>query len=144
MAPKADFRLFQIATYSGSLRVRQVIDRATEPLCVRTISAIACASPSRPASRPSTSMIRMAPASVGKPKWNACSTAWIISVSSISSAAGTMPAAMIADTASEASSIAVNEARIVFTASAAWSRRTVTAVTMPNVPSEPTAAPRRS
>ena len=26
MAPKADLRLFQIATYSGSLRVRQVID----------------------------------------------------------------------------------------------------------------------
>ena len=31
MAPKADFRLFQIATYSGSLRVRQVIALATEP-----------------------------------------------------------------------------------------------------------------
>ena len=29
MAPKADLRLFQIATYSGSLRVRQVIDFAT-------------------------------------------------------------------------------------------------------------------
>ena len=55
-----------------------------------------------------------------------------------------MPAAMIAETASEASSIVVNEARMVFTASAACKSRTVTAVTMPNVPSEPTAAPRRS
>ena len=31
MAPKADLRLFQIATYSGSLRVRQVIDFWTVP-----------------------------------------------------------------------------------------------------------------
>ena len=33
------------------------------------------ASRSRPASRPSTSMISTAPASVGKPKWKACSIA---------------------------------------------------------------------
>ena len=68
MAPKADFRLFQIATYSGSLRVRQVIALATEPPLARTIAAIASASRSSPASRPSVSMIRTAPASVGKPK----------------------------------------------------------------------------
>ena len=66
MAPNADLRLFQMATYSGSLRVRQVIDFPTEPPCACTISLIACASRSRPASRPSTSMIKTAPASIGK------------------------------------------------------------------------------
>ena len=55
-----------------------------------------------------------------------------------------MPAAMIAETASEASSMAGNDARIVFTASGAWRSRRVTAVTRPNVPSEPTATPVRS
>ena len=66
MAPKADLRLFQMATYSGSLRVRQVIDFSTEPPWAWTISVIAWASRSSPASRPSTSMISTAPASVGK------------------------------------------------------------------------------
>jgi len=42
------------------------LDRAA--VRARTISAIAWASRSRPASRPSTSMINTAPASVGKPK----------------------------------------------------------------------------
>ena len=55
-----------------------------------------------PASRPSTSMIRTAPASVGKPKPKACSTARIIRLSSISSAAGTIPAAIIPLTVSVA------------------------------------------
>ena len=41
IAPKADLRLFQMATYSGSLRVRQAIDRDTVPPCVRTMSSIA-------------------------------------------------------------------------------------------------------
>ena len=45
--------------------------------------------------RPSSSTISTAPASVGKPKWNAASTASTISWSIISSAAGTMPAAMM-------------------------------------------------
>jgi len=44
MAPKADLRLFQMATYSGSLRVRQVIDFSMEPPLAWTISEIACAS----------------------------------------------------------------------------------------------------
>ena len=48
MAPKADLRLFQIATYSGSLRVRQVIDFPTEPPWAWTISVMAWASRSRP------------------------------------------------------------------------------------------------
>ena len=55
-----------------------------------------------------------------------------------------MPAAMIADTASEASTIERNAASAVFTASGVCVRRTVMAVTRPNVPSEPTAAPVRS
>ncbi len=49
-------------------------------------------------------MMSTAPASVGKPKWKACSTARIIRLSSISSAAGTMPAAMIPLTVSVAAS----------------------------------------
>ena len=47
--------------------------------------------------------------------------------SSISSAAGMMPAAMIAETASEASSMVEKDARSVFTASGRWVRRTITA-----------------
>src|SRR5207247_2582300 len=46
-----------------------------------------------------------------------------------------MPAAMIAVTVSDASSMDRNEARMVFTASATWRSLTVTAVTRPNVPS---------
>ena len=56
-------------------------------------------------------MISTAPASVGKPKWNACSTAWIIRLSSISSAAGTIPAAMIPLTVSVAASTRVEDAQ---------------------------------
>ncbi len=41
IAPKADLRLFHMATYSGSLRVRQVIDRPTEPPWAWTISLMA-------------------------------------------------------------------------------------------------------
>ena len=70
--------------------------------------------------------------------------ALMIAASSISSAAGTMPAAMISDTASDASVIEANVASAVFTASGAWSSRTVMAVTSPNVPSLPTAVPVRS
>ena len=67
-----------------------------------------------------------------------------IASSSISSAAGMIPAAMIADTVSDASSIDANGASTVRTASGRWVRRTVTAVTRPNVPSAPTARPVRS
>ena len=55
-----------MATYSGSLRVRQVIDLPTEPPCAWTISLMAWASRSSPASSPSTSMIRTAPGLDGK------------------------------------------------------------------------------
>ena len=68
----------------------------------------------------------------------------IMTSSSISRAAGVIPAAMIADTASAAASIDGNEARAVLTASGSWRRRTMTAVTRPNVPSAPTTTPVRS
>jgi hypothetical protein len=64
---------------------------------------------------------------------------------SISSmAAGTIPAAMMADTAAPASSVEANPASSVCTASGRRSSRTVTRVTTPSVPSEPTIAPARS
>ena len=59
-------------------------------------------------------------------------------------AAGVMPPAMAADTTSDASMTVRNAASTVLTASGTWVRRTVTAVTSPNVPSEPTATPVRS
>ncbi len=51
---------------------------------------------------------------------------------------------MMAETAVAAASIDVNVASAVLIASGAWSSRTVTAVTSPNVPSAPTAVPTRS
>ena len=68
-------------------------------------------------------MISTAPASVGKPKPNACSTARIIRLSSISSAAGTIPAAMIPLTVSVAASTVSKTASSVRPASG--SRRQV-------------------
>ena len=67
--------------------------------CARQTSTHAA----RPARRarppaPSSSTSSTAPASVGKPTWKAASTAPTISWSIISSAAGTMPAAMMPDT----------------------------------------------
>ena len=62
----------------------------------------------------------------------------------ISMAAGMTPAAMIADVAAPASSVERKPARRVWTSSGSRVRRTVTAVTMPSVPSEPTRAPSRS
>ncbi len=55
-----------------------------------------------------------------------------------------MPAAMMAETASEASSMVANDARSVFTPSGTCMSRTITAVTSPSVPSPPTTTPVRS
>ena len=99
---------------------------------------------SSPASSPSSSTIRQAPASVGKPNLNAASTAWITSWSIISSAAGTMPAAMIPETVLVASSTLLNTASIVRTAGGCRTSRAVTSVTTPKVPSEPQTIPVRS
>ncbi len=61
-----------------------------------------------------------------------------------SSAVGTMPAPMIAETASEADSRSGNAATQTRTASGSVISRTSIAVTMPSVPSEPTSTPVRS
>src|SRR6266536_3480138 len=62
----------------------------------------------------------------------------------ISSAAGTMPEAMMAETASPAVLSAVKSARSVRTARGNAVRRTVILVAMPKLPSEPTNKPTRS
>ena len=62
----------------------------------------------------------------------------------ISSAAGTIPAAMTALTQAAASSTAAKSASIVRTAGGSGVSRTAIRVAMPAVPSLPTNAPRRS
>ena len=62
----------------------------------------------------------------------------------ISSAAGTTPRAMIADTVAAQSSTRSKSSSIVRTAGGIGVSRTQAAVTMPSVPSEPTKTPRRS
>ena len=59
-------------------------------------------------------------------------------------AAGTMPWPMIAETVALASSTLPKTPSSVFTASGTGTRRTVTFVAMPSVPSEPTKMPVRS
>src|SRR5947209_8866696 len=67
-----------------------------------------------------------------------------MSASMISSAVGVSPAAMMADTASDAVSTSANAATHTRTASGSFSSRTSTSVTIPSVPSEPTSTPVRS
>ena len=62
----------------------------------------------------------------------------------ISIAPGTMPAAMIAETVSEAASIVSNAAINVRLSSGRGTSLTVISVTSPSVPSEPTNVPTRS
>ena len=83
-------------------------------------------------------------ASVGYPAWTPASTARMIGSSIASRAAGTMPSAMIAETAAEATSIESKVASAVWTASAPRVSFTTTLVTIPSVPSEPTTTPARS
>jgi hypothetical protein len=66
------------------------------------------------------------------------------SASIISTAAGTTPAAMIAEVAAPASSVLANAASRVRTLAGSRVSRSVTSVAMPRVPSEPTNAPSRS
>jgi hypothetical protein len=61
-----------------------------------------------------------------------------------SRAEGTIPEAMIDDTASQAVTREENGTSIVHTVSGIGRRRTVADVTIPSVPSEPTKTPRRS
>jgi hypothetical protein len=74
----------------------------------------------------------------------AASAASIASASIISMAAGTMPAAMIAEVAAPAWSVLWKPTRIVRTSSGSRTSRTVEEVTIPSVPSDPTTAPSRS
>jgi len=71
-------------------------------------------------------------------------TARIVAPSTISSAAGIKPSAIIAETARLASSTSVKSASRVRTACGNGVKRTVASVAMPNVPSEPTKTPRKS
>ena len=68
----------------------------------------------------------------------------MISASIISSAAGTMPAAMIPLTVAAAASIDVKSSSSVRTAGGFGVSRTAMRVAMPIVPSLPTKQPRRS
>jgi hypothetical protein len=93
---------------------------------------------------PSNSISKTAPASSGYPALTYASTACVVSWSIISSATGTIPRAMMSETALLASSIVRNTARIVFTAWGTGSSRTVTSVQIPSVPSDHTKTPKRS
>src|SRR6266542_379370 len=62
----------------------------------------------------------------------------------MSSAEGTTPRPISADTASLAASTDANSASVVRTASASGSSRTVASVPMPSVPSDPNTRPTRS
>ena len=89
-------------------------------------------------------MMRTASASSGKPNLNAASTAESIVWSSISSAAGTMPAPMMSLMVLVASSTVSKTPSSVRYASGFRVSRTHTFDTTPNVPSLPTIVPVRS
>ena len=74
----------------------------------------------------------------------AASAASMDSASIISIAAGTMPAAMIAETAAPPSPVVPNPASSVVTAAGILVSRTMILVAMPIVPSDPVNAPSRS
>ena len=93
---------------------------------------------------PVTSTSSAAAASVGNPAWMYASTATRHSLSIISTAAGTMPAAMIPLTVAAPSSTVAKSNSIVVTAGAFWVSRTHTSVAIPSMPSLPTNTPRRS
>ena len=92
---------------------------------------------------PSSSTIRTLSAG-GNPGCTAASAAWRASASIISMAAGTIPAAMMSDTAAPAASMLSKAASSVCTASGFLRIRTVTLVTTASVPSEPMTSPSRS
>ena len=101
-------------------------------------------SASHSTSEPSSSTISAAPTSVGKPAPTAFSAAWIVRLSIISIAPGMTPPETISDTASPAWLVVSKKATIVLTVSGTGITRSVTAVQMPSVPSEPTKVPSRS
>ncbi len=83
--------------------------------------------------------------SVGNPAAKTdASTAASVFLSIISSAAGRIPAAMIADTARPAPSMSSKWANSVPTAAGSGTSRTSISLQIPSVPSEPTNSPTRS
>ncbi|CAB5026513.1 unannotated protein [freshwater metagenome] len=112
--------------------------------CVRPISEIRSVSSLTAWGKPETSIKSAAAASVGKPAWIYASTASRHSWSIISKAAGTIPAAMIALTVSAPACTDVKSINMVFTAEKFCIRRTQILVVIPNMPSLPMNAPRRS
>ena len=94
--------------------------------------------------RPSTSISSAAPASSGQSTPVAATIASIASRSIISIAAGTIPRAMIRETAAPASSVDGNVANSVRVACGLRRMRTTTSVTMPSIPSLPTTTPIKS
>ena len=118
--------------------------RTSRAPCSRQIRSIASVCAVTPSIRPETSTSSTASASRGRPAPTKSSTACVARASIISIAAGTMPAAITADTAAAASSIAVKSASRVRISGGSGIRRTAMRVAMPMVPSLPTKTPRRS
>ena len=138
-AAKALLRPFHIVCRSASsLGSRTSI--APDSRAMRTASAAVC---STSASGPSTSIKRAAPTS-GQSTPVAALMATMARRSIISMAAGTIPAAMIRETACPASSVEGKVAKNVRVASALRKMRRTISVAMANVPSLPTTAPIRS
>jgi hypothetical protein len=134
------------------LRPYQSVARSSSSCATRTSDAPPAAHSSSTRARlraasatgPSSSTSSTAPASRGSPAWTASSAAWIVSASIISTAAGTIPAPMIAETTSPAASVEGNAASSVSTRSGLGTTPTTISVAIPSVPSEPTNAPARS
>ena len=99
---------------------------------------------SRLTAGPSTSISSTAPASSGSPRWSQSSTSAVVCWSMISIAAGTMPAAMVAETVRHASTMVAKSNSMVLTAAGRGSSRTQISVTTASVPSLPTITESRS
>src|SRR5207247_1446722 len=139
---------------AASLRPRRSRSRARASSAARTeraawsltmASALAASAATESSTRPSSSTSSTAAASRGYPAaYTESSTAWMQERSIISSAAGTSPAPMIADTASPAARSEVKSASSVRTARGRGTSRTVMRVATPKLPSEPTNRETRS
>src|SRR2546421_286038 len=103
IAPNADLRPFQRSARSASSAATRTVRASCSVPTRRTTSTWAAT----PAGSPSSSTRRTAAASRGYPAPTKSSTARVISASIISSAAGTMPAAMMPLTGGAAASVDV-------------------------------------
>ena len=139
-APKAVLR----PTHSRSRSASSSATRTSVAPVSHSAAATSSLTSATSSSSPSSSTSSTAPASLGYPASVTFCTARMLKASIISSAAGTMPCPMTADTAVHAASISENIPRKVRTDSGSGSSRTSILVAIPKVPSEPTKAPRRS